>query len=105
MKVENGRIVFRQYSKPMSLLEVVNVRSAMSQGAQISILVQEANRILRNCDHKLPWSERVSYLKKLMVRMKWSGHGEKVREIVARRSLSRYFNNLRKYEATKRLLY
>ena len=56
MRIENGRIVFRHYSKPMSSNEVVNARSAMSKGNQISILVQESNRILRNCDHKLPWS-------------------------------------------------
>ena len=35
----------------------------------------------------------------------WSGHGEGVREIVARRALSRYFNNLKNYEQTGRPLY
>ena len=44
MKVENGLIVFCHYKKPMASFEVVNVRSAMSQSSQISILVQEASK-------------------------------------------------------------
>ena len=37
--------------------------------------------------------------------MKWSGHSEKVREIVTRRSLSRYFNHLRNLKESGRPLY
>ena len=40
-----------------------------------------------------------------MVKIMWSGHSEGVREIVARRLLSRYFNNLKNYEETRRQLY
>ena len=105
MKVESGRIVFRHYSKPMSSLEVVNSRSAMSTGSQISILVQEASRILRNCELSLPWNEKLFFLNKLMIRMMWSGHNQTVREIVARRSLARYFTNIRNFRETGRPLY
>ena len=105
MRVENGLIMFRHYQKPMSSLEVVNSRSAMSQGAQISILVQEACRILRNCELTLPWKDKLFFLNKLMIRMKWSGHSEVVREVVARRSLAKYFNNLKSFRKSGRPLY
>merc|ERR1712240_557678 len=99
------KILFRHFKKPMALMEVVNARSAMSQSSKISILTQEASRILRNCSPDLPWGEKVTYLNKLMISMKWSGHSEKVREIVARRSLARYFTNLKNLEETNRPLY
>ena len=105
MRIENGQIMLRHYQKPMSSLEVVNSRSAMSQGTQISILVQEACRILRNCELSLPWKDKLSFLNKLMIRMKWSGHGETVREVVARRSLAKYFNNLKNFKESGRSLY
>merc|ERR1712240_988396 len=99
------KILFRHYKKPMASMEVVNARSAMSQSSKISILTQEASRILRNCSPDLPWGEKVTFLNKLMISMKWSGHSEKVREIVTRRSLSRYFNNLRNLKESGRPLY
>ena len=40
-----------------------------------------------------------------MISMKWLGHGEKVREIVARRSLAQYFNNLKNFKESGRPLY
>ena len=105
MKVENGKIIFRHFKKPMASFEVVNARSAMSQSSQISILVQEASRVLRNCAPTLPWDQKLVFLNKLMISMKWAGHPESVREIVARRSLARYFTNLRNLADTGRPLY
>ena len=41
MRVEEGQIRFIHYSKPMSSLEVVSSRSAISHGSKISILTLE----------------------------------------------------------------
>ena len=79
MKVEGGQIRFIHYSKPMSSLEVVSGRSAMSQGSKISILSQEGARRLRNCDTSTTWEEKLTFINKLMVQMKWSGHSEATR--------------------------
>ena len=105
MGVENGLVVHHHFTKSMASLEVVLSRSAMSLGSKLSILVQEGCRIIRNCSPDLQWQHKLDYLNKLMVRIKWSGYGFKVREIVAKRILAKTDNDRRNYEELGRPLY
>ena len=105
MKVKEEQIRFIHYSKPMSSLEVVSSRSAMSYSSKISILTQEGSMRLRNCDLDTPWETKVSFINKLMIKMMWSGHTEATREVVARRILARYTTNLQNYNLYGRTLY
>ena len=84
MGVVDGQIVHHRYSKPMASLEVVLKRSAMSMGAKLAILTQQASRRVRNCSNNLPWESKVMHVNRLMVQMQWAGYGQNQREIVAR---------------------
>ena len=54
MWIENGKIMLIHYSKPMASMETVLMRSAMSTSSNLSILVQEGSRRIRNCSQDLP---------------------------------------------------
>ena len=45
------------------------------------------------------------FLSMLMIRMMWSGHSQNVREVVAKRSLAKYLNNLKNIRETGGPLY
>ena len=105
MKVSNGLFTHRHYSKPMASIEIVNSKSAMSLGSKINILVNEGNRRLRNCDPDMEWSQKVPYINKLMVSMKWSGYSERTRELVGTRILARYNQSLSNFKTEGRSLY
>ena len=77
----------------------------MGMAAKLNILTAEGSRRLRNCDLETPWNEQVEYLNKLMVSMMWGGYTPKIREIVARRVLAKYTNNLRNFREQGRPLY
>ena len=93
MIIINNQITHYHYSKPMSLLEVTNRRSAMSKSAKIFILVQEGNRRAMNTSKNLPWEETLKHVNKLMVQMFWAQYSCHDREIVARRILAKLEND------------
>ena len=53
----------------------------------------------------IPWSQKVEDINRLMISMMWSGHSSKLREIVAKRILARYSQNLRNLSDLGRPLY
>ena len=77
----------------------------MSMASKISILVQEATRRVRNCSVDIPWETKVKHVNKLMCQMVWSGYSQKVREIVARRSLAKLESDWDNLETLGRSLY
>ena len=84
-----GRIVHYHYNKPMSSLEVILRKSSMSLGSKLDIFTQEAN-----CSPSLPWNEKLKYVNKLMIQMKWAGYPETARTIVATRALAKMDNDV-----------
>ena len=105
MAVCEGKFTFKHYTKPMASVEVTLERASMSMAAKLNILTAEGSRRLRNCDLETPWNQQVEYLNKLMVSMMWGGYTPKIREIVARRVLAKYTNNLRNFREQGRPLY
>ena len=97
MAVKNGKFTFLHYSKPRASLDVTLERSSMSMSAKLNILTAEGCRRLRNCSLDTPWSTQVKFLNKLMISMMWGGYTPKVREVVARRILAKYTNNLQNF--------
>ena len=94
MTVVNGKFLHKHYSKPMSSLEVTLQRTLMSMSAKLNIIANEGYRRLRNCSPNLPWAEQVTYLNKLMISMLYGGYSGKTRQIVARRVIAKYTNNM-----------
>ena len=78
----------------MPSVEVTLKRTAMSQYFKLNILTNESLRRLCNCSLNISWNEQVEYLNRLMM---WGGCFAKQREIVARRVLAKYHNNLNNY--------
>lgn len=105
MAVRDGRFIFKHYTKPMASLEVTLNMSAMSNSAKLNILTNEGTRRLRNCSIDIPWTEQIQYINRLMISMKWGGYSIHQREIVARRILAKYHNNISNYRDTGRPLY
>ena len=89
----------------MASLEVTLERSSMSMAAKLNILTAEGCRRLRNCSLDTPWSIQVIFLNKLMISMMWGGYTPKVREVVARRILAKYTNDLHNNKIEGRKLY
>ena len=89
MSIINSKITHHYYSKPMALLELVSARSAMSMASKINILVQNTSRRVRNYSIHLHRETKVSHINTLMCQMMWSGYSQKVREVVARRTIAK----------------
>ena len=53
----------------------------------------------------MEWSQKVPYINKLMVSMKWSGYSERTRELVGTRILARYNQSLSNFKTEGRSLY
>ena len=68
-------------------------------------MTQEGNRRIRNCDLEMPWTQKVEYINRLMVSMKWGGYSQGFREIVARRVLAKYSNDVYNLQQTGKPLY
>ena len=77
----------------------------MSMSAKLNILTNEGCRRLRNCSPNLPWAEQVTYLNKLMISMLYGGYSGKTTQIVARRVIAKYTNNMYNYREEGRPLY
>ena len=77
----------------------------MSTTANYSILVQEGARRLRNMDPTTSWDQKLPLLNKLMVQMLWAGYSMKDREIVTRRILAKYDNDMYSNRTEGRKLY
>ena len=91
--VRNGRILFHHFSKPMASLEVVLSRSNMSMSSKLSILTQEACRRLRNFSPSIPWEVKLKEVNRLMWQVRSCGYSKNLREIVAKRTLEKYWTN------------
>ena len=84
--VEN-KIMYEHYMKDVSSRHVIHYRSAHPEDMKISVLVNEALRILRNCSKHLPRQERTKHLQYLVNRMQYSGYPQIYRYEVISRAL------------------
>ena len=97
VQVCNDRIVTKFYKKPMATDKVIHRRSAISDRAKRSILVQEGVRRLYNCSPNLPWSVKSEIMQDFAVSMMKSGHSESFRSYVIEAVVSKYDRDLRAY--------
>ena len=77
--VENGRILYEHYRKPMANPLVMMECSAMPTKVKRTTLTQEVVRILRNISKELPEETATKHLSEFSSRMKASGYPEKFR--------------------------
>ena len=105
MAVIGGQIVHHHYSKPMASLEITLKRSAMSTASKYNILVQEGNRRLKNMSPDTTWNDKLPLINKLMIQMLWAGYSFKDREIVARRIMAKYQNDMKSLIMESKPLY
>ena len=71
--VENGRILYEHYRKPMANPLVMMECSAMPTKVKRTTLTQEVVRILRNISKELPEETATKHLSEFSSRMKASG--------------------------------
>ena len=93
------------YKKPMATDKVIHRRSAISDRAKRSILVQEGLRRLYNCSPSLPWSVKSNIMQDFAVSMMMSGHSESFRSYIIEAAVSKYDRDLRAYIEGVRPLY
>ena len=85
------------YSKPMASNTVFMERSAFTTKEKKNILMEEANRRLRNCDPDMPWEVKREHLTTLNIQMMEAGHSQQFRDMVTSRSVARYQNSLKNH--------
>ena len=82
-----NKIMYEHYMKDVSSRHVIHYRSAHPEDMKISVLVNEALRILRNCSKHLPKQNRTRHLQYLVNRMQYSGYPQIYRYEVISRAL------------------
>ena len=97
MWVESNTIHHNHYAKPMASKAVIMERSAFTTKEKKNILMEEANRRLRNCDPSQPWETKRDHLTLLNIQMMEAGHSQRFRDMVTSRSVARYRNSLRNH--------
>ena len=83
---QNGtKILYEHYMKDVSSRHLLNYRSAHPENMKISVLVNEALRIIRNCSKHLDRSVVTQHLQYFVNRMQYSGYPQEYRyEILSR---------------------
>ena len=80
-----NKIMYEHFMKDISSWHVIHYRSAHPEDMKISVLVNEALRILRNCSKHLPKQNRTKHLQYLVNRMQYSGYPQIYRcEVISR---------------------
>ena len=97
MWVENDTIHQNHYSKPMSSKAVIMERPAFTTKDKKNILMEEANRRLRNCDPLLPWETKRDHLTLLNIQMMEAGHSQRFLDMVTSGSVARFQNRLKNH--------
>ena len=88
--VDVSVIMYEFYSKEMASKAVINARSALSWSTKRTVLTQEVLRVILNCSKLLPWERRVENVNEMVLRMQYSGYGEKFRYEVVNSALKAY---------------
>ena len=105
VRIKDGFIEHRHFTKPMASKSVILASSAFTSREKVNILVNEGNRRLRNHSPHLAWDEKKQDITTLMIQMEECGHKENFRAIVAVRIVSRYMNSLQKHQGGVKRLY
>ena len=94
------RIMHTHYMKEVSNRMVINEKSSHSDGQKFHVMVNELDRILKNCSVFLKWEEEAAkHGSYFMRRLQYSGYGEQFRYDVAKKALERYDKRLEVYHA------
>lgn len=94
VQINNDKVIYFLYLKPMASIEVINSRFSISMGSNLDIMTQEANRRLRNCSFSLPWSDNLGYIHNIMVQIIYANYPESSREFVLTRVFVKIDNDL-----------
>jgi hypothetical protein len=85
------RILHSHYMKGVASRAVMDERSSHNENVKFHVMVNEVDRILKNCSVYLDWKvEAVKHASYYMRRMQYSGYSEKVRYSVLRKALDKY---------------
>ena len=79
--------------KKVSTRAVINERSSHPKSMKRNVLINEALRILRNCNQYLKWEETAGHLSYLMKKSRFSGYDQIFRHDVVKTALKRYDDN------------
>ena len=76
--------------KDVSTRAVIHKRSSHPDSMKKNVLVNEALRVLRNCNEYLKWEEVAEYLSYFMKRLQFSGYDQRFRHEVMKIAFRRY---------------
>ena len=79
VKVENDKIIYKFYKKPMSSPLLMLEKSAMPRRIKRNTLAEEGLRRLRNTKRELAWELKADILSEFSFSMMLSGYNEKIR--------------------------
>ena len=99
LRINGSKIDTRFYRKPMASVKVIHKRSAVSNKAKRSILIQEGLRRMYNCSPHLAEEEKAKILEEFGMSMKVSGHRESFRRNILRAVVDKYTKDLMAHQA------
>ena len=83
-------MVHEFYSKDISLKAVIHSKSALPWQQKETALIQEILRVTFNCWEEIPWEIIVKPVRKMVVRLQFSGYTQKFRHKAVNAALKAY---------------
>ena len=90
VKVEDNKILYKFYKKPMASPLVMMKDSALPENIKRSSLIQEVVRRLRNTKRSLPWDLKAEILSEFSNSMKLSGYPENYRQNIIKSGIEAF---------------
>ena len=91
-------ILHSHYMKEVASRVVMHEKSSHGERMRFNVLVNEVDRILRNCSPRIEWNEEVvPHVSYFMKRMAYSGYSKRMRYEVLRKAFKRYDARMRRY--------
>ena len=103
--MDNNKILFNFYRKPMANKEVISQRSALSHTAKRNTIFQEGMRRILNCHPDLEWSQKAEHLSEFCYSMMISGYTESFRRDIIKGVIDRYNQMMTEVNSGDRELY
>ena len=94
--VEDGRILYEFFEKPMATNLMVEAGSALSREVKMSTLSEEIARRLRNTSQWLDCARRLEILEKACTKMKTSGHTDDFIRLAVEKGINAFNDKIKR---------
>ena len=94
--IEDGRIMYKYYEKPMAAKTVIHKQSALAENSKMASLSQEMVRRMKTTSERIPMKERVQVVDDFSIKLITSGYGREQAGRIITAGLMGYENALRR---------